>query len=44
MIKQQTFCCCLYLPEYEGKYLEMYLNIFQKLFKYKLRNVFDYSV
>ena len=34
--------------EYEGKYLEKYLNTLQKylntVIKYKLKNVFKYSV
>ena len=38
----------LYLMEYEGKYLEKYLNTLEKylntVIKYKLKNVFKYSV
>ena len=36
------------MMEYEGKYLEKYLNTLQKylntVIKYKLKNVFKYSV
>ena len=39
---------CLYSMEFEGKYLEKYLNILQKylntVIKYKLKNEFKYSV
>ena len=47
LINPQSFYC-LYLMEYEGKYLEKYLNTLQKylniVIKYKWKNVFKYSV
>ena len=38
---KSTEIYCLYLMEYEGKYLEKYLNT---VIKYKLKNVYKYIV